>query len=85
MEYNLDWKQPLLNDESIKRIEYQEYESYTGIDLNKSGDIRIAIQNQDEFLLPSRSYLYIEGALTKTDGTKYSKTDVEISIIIIMG
>ncbi|CAF4541855.1 unnamed protein product, partial [Rotaria magnacalcarata] len=81
MEYNLDWKQPLLNDESIKRIEYQEYESYTGIDLNKSGDIRIAIQNQDEFLLPSRSYLYIEGALTKTDGTKYSKTDVEISII----
>ena len=81
MEYNLDWKQPLLNDESIKRIEYQEYESYTGIDLNKSGDIRIAIQNQDEFLLPSRSYLYIEGALTKTDGTKYAKTDVEISII----
>ncbi|CAF4947043.1 unnamed protein product, partial [Rotaria socialis] len=57
------------------------YESYTGINLNSSGDIRIAIQNQDEFLLPSRSYLYIEGALTKTDGTKYSKTDVEISII----
>lgn len=74
MEYNLKWKQSFETDESIKRLEYREYEPYTGTDLNNSGDIRIAIQNQDEFLLPCRSYLYIEGSLrNKIDGSIYEK------------
>ena len=61
MEYNLNWKERLETDDSIKRFEYREYEPFTGTDLNISSDIRISIQNQDEFLLPSRSYIYIEG------------------------
>ena len=74
MEYNLNWKQSFENDDSIKRLKYREYEPYTRNDLNNSSDIRIAIQNQGEFLLPCRSYLYIEGSLRKaSDGSIYEK------------
>lgn len=74
MEENLNWRQSLTTDDSIKRFEYREYEPYTGSNLNGPSDIRIAIQNQDEFLLPSRSYLYIEGSIRKKDdGSIYGK------------
>ena len=65
MEYNLNWNENLDIDESIKRLEFREYEPQTGTNLNLSSDIRISIQNQDDFLLPSRSYIYIEGSLLK--------------------
>ena len=65
MEYNLNWKESLERDDSIKRLEYRDYEPFTGTNLNKSTDIRISVQNQDELLLPSRSYIYIEGSLKK--------------------
>src|SRR5678816_1335956 len=73
MEYNLNWKESSEIDDSIKRFEYQEYEPYTGVDLNTPSDIRISVQNQDEFLLPSRSYIYIEGSLKKEDGSTFEK------------
>lgn len=73
MEYNLNWKESSELDDSIKRFEYQEYEPYTGVDLNTPSDIRISVQNQDEFLLPSRSYVYIEGSLKKEDGSSFEK------------
>ena len=38
-------------------------------------DIRIVIQNQDHFILPHKSYLYIECKLEKEDGTDYVKLD----------
>jgi hypothetical protein len=44
-------------------------------------DIEIIIQNQDQFLLPSESCLYIEGALTKEYGSNYNFKDDKISII----
>ena len=65
MEQNLNWKESLEMDDSIKRFEYRDYEPFTGTNLNKFADIRISIQNQDEFLLPYRSYIYIEGSLKK--------------------
>ena len=34
-------------------------------------DIRIEIQNQDQFLLPSESYLYIEAELSYGEPYKY--------------
>ncbi|XP_076059513.1 uncharacterized protein LOC143036150 [Oratosquilla oratoria] len=81
MEY-LQWRDRLEIDESVKRFEYQEYEPYTGADLNNPGDIRINIQNQDEFLLPSRSYLYIEGALLKADKkSRFNLKEDKISLV----
>ena len=71
MEYNLNWKESIKTDSSIERVEYREYGLHTGTDLNGTSDIRIAIQNQDAFILPSRSYLYIEGSLRKK-GWKYN-------------
>src|ERR1044072_3588381 len=73
MEYNLNWKESLERDDSIKRFEYRDYEPFTGTTLNKSTDKRISVQNQDEFLLPSRSYIYIEGSLKKEDESTFEK------------
>ena len=63
-------------DESILSLEYQEYNPQTGVSLNTQGDIRITIENQDEFFLPSEAYLNIKGQLQKNDGTAYSDADV---------
>lgn len=57
-------EQPIV-DESIEQYEYYEYEPIMGANLNSAGDIRISIELQDLFTLPSESYLLFEGRLTK--------------------
>jgi len=81
MESNLLWNESLQIDESIEKTDYHGYDPQTGTDLNESGDIRIIIQNQDQFLLPSKSYLYIEGVLKQKDGNKYADDECEVSLI----
>lgn len=72
----LNWKEELLIDESYEKINYDEYSPHTGIDLNNvHGDIRIVIRNQDQFLLPSKSYLNIEAQLLKENGEHYVPDD----------
>lgn len=79
---NLQWNETIQIDESIHKVETHDYEPQIGTDLNREhNDIKIIIQNQDQFLLPSDSCLYIEGALTKEDGTNYNFKDDKISII----
>ena len=56
-------------DDSIKKIEHVEYDPSIGENFNKSGKISITIKNQDEYLLPSRSYIYLEGSLQHEDGS----------------
>ena len=63
-------------DESISSMEYHEYTAQTGVNLNNQGEIRITIETQDEFFLPSEAYLTIEGQLQKNDGTAYDDADV---------
>ncbi|XP_037911951.1 uncharacterized protein LOC119652085 [Hermetia illucens] len=55
-------------DNSISKIEYHSYSPFLS-SYNSSDEIRIPIQQQDLCILPSQSFIYIEGALTKTDGT----------------
>ena len=43
---------------------------------NSGGDIRINIETQDLFTHPSESFLFIEGCLTKADGTAYVDADL---------
>ena len=62
-------------DESIEEYEYNEYEPIFGTSLNNGGDVRISIESQDIFTLPSESYLIFEGSLTKVDGTLYVNAD----------
>lgn len=58
-------EKPIL-DESIIKNEYHSYSSYLQT-FNNSDEIRIPIQNQDLFILPSESYIYIEGFIKAAD------------------
>ncbi len=69
-------KDKIDEDESISSFEYHEYTPQSGINLNNQGEIRITIETQDEFFLPSEAYLTIEGQLQKNDGTAYVDADV---------
>lgn len=55
-----------LYDESIVKKEYHSYSSYLN-SFKNNDEIRISIQNQDLYVLPSESMLYIEGVITLID------------------
>jgi len=54
------------NDNSIIKKEYHSYSPYLRSYENKD-EIRIATQNQDLYVLPSKSFLHIQGHITKLD------------------
>lgn len=56
----LDVKSSAEFDDSITSLQHHAYNPYT-TSFNNGDDIRISIQQQDLYLLPSDSYLYIEG------------------------
>ena len=63
---------PIPSDISINR-----YEPVAGTNLNNyGGDIRLYIETQDIFTHPSKSFLIIEGRLTKTDNNSYGNADL---------
>ena len=70
----LNFTEEIIVDEDIERFEFHEYESVNK-SLNNTGEIRISIEQQDLFTLPSEAYILVEGRLTKTDGTPYIDTD----------
>lgn len=53
-------------DESISEFEYRSYLPYSGNSLDCGDEIRIPIQNQDTFVIPGESFIYLEGVLDKT-------------------
>ena len=55
-------------DNSITKVEYHSYAPFINT-FENNNEIRISIQHQDLYLLPSDSFIYIEGSLTKSDGT----------------
>lgn len=61
----LDLRAPVEYSDAITNIEYHAYAPYTN-SFNYSDEIRIVIQNQDLFVLPHKSYLYIEGTVNVT-------------------
>ena len=67
--------EPILNDDSIDKYEYFEYNPVVGTNLDNIGDIRINIESQDIFTHPSESFLLIEGRFTKVNGTAYGDND----------
>ena len=71
----LNFTEEIIVDEEIERFEFHEYEPVS-TNLNKNGEIRINIEQQDLFTLPSEAYLLVEGRLLKADGTSYTDTDV---------
>ena len=68
---------PILNDDSIDKYEYIQYDRVAGSNLNSPGqDIRLVIETQDIFTHPSESYLIVEGRLLKGDGNSYGNNDL---------
>lgn len=59
-------EKPLSDDDIVKR-DYHSYVPYIQ-SFKNNDEIRISIQNQDLYILPSESYLYIEGNLKKANG-----------------
>lgn len=56
-------------DETLWEKEYHTHTPYASSKLKNNDEIRIPIQHQDVYTLPSESYLYIEGKVTKKDGS----------------
>ncbi|XP_050528156.1 uncharacterized protein LOC126898260 [Daktulosphaira vitifoliae] len=53
-------------EESITKFEYHSYQPFSSNALSNNDEIRIAIQHQDLYTLPSESLLYIEGEIEKS-------------------
>ena len=68
----LDIAQGPTFDETLWEKEYHTHNPYASSKLNNNDEIRIPIQQQDIYTLPCESYLYIEGRVTKKDGTTAS-------------
>lgn len=65
----LNVNEPLIQDNSIQSIEYHTYKPYVS-SFGENDEIRIPINQQDLYILPSASTLYLEGSVNvyKADG-----------------
>ncbi len=75
---------PLQIDESVPKYNFHNYEPVVGsnLNLNSNSQIRIIIENQDLFYLPSKSFLTIKGKLTKNNTDTDAVTLVNNGIIL---
>lgn len=56
-------------NDCIEGIEYHSHFPYASTKLLRGDEIRILVQHQDIFTLPSKSFLYFEGRFLKEDGS----------------
>ncbi|KAJ8962478.1 hypothetical protein NQ314_005700 [Rhamnusium bicolor] len=63
------------SDNSVEDYQFHTYQPYIPENLNYNDEIRIPIQDLDAYTVPCNSYLYIEGKLTKSDGSKSTKLE----------
>lgn len=69
----LNVTEKLFVDNSVISSELHTYQPFVTSKFEYNDEIRIPIQELDTYTLPCESFLYIEGKLTKDDGTKASK------------
>lgn len=65
------------DEDNIVRYEYHTHAPYASSTLNTNDEIRIPINQQDVYCLPSQSYLYIECQLTGEN----DQADNKISLV----
>ncbi len=65
---NLNILEAVEFDDSISSYQYIEKEADQGANLNAQNDIIITFENRDAWLLPSKSYLLIEGTIQSNAG-----------------
>jgi hypothetical protein len=67
-----------LFDDSVTRFEYHTHAPYASTRYGNNDEIRIPIQQQDVYTLPSESFLYIEGKLAKTSDAAAGELNVKL-------
>lgn len=67
-------KQSAIHRDDIISQQFHTYTPYT-TSFNNNDEIRITIQSQDLYVLPSDSYLFIEVSIAKQDGTEIADGD----------
>lgn len=65
----LSIEKKVIFDETVTQYEVHAHQPYASSTSNNNDEIRINIQNQDAYILPSKSSLHIQGRLTKEDNT----------------
>lgn len=70
-------KSPVIQTDNITSQQYHTYTPYT-TSFNNNDEIRIAIQAQDLYVLPSQSYLQIDFTVKDTDNDEVQKAFTEI-------
>ncbi|XP_073981146.1 uncharacterized protein [Rhodnius prolixus] len=65
----LDLEEKCQFDNSIECIELHSHHPYASSKLLPGDEIRISVQHQDLYTLPSQSLLYLEGKFLKEDGS----------------
>lgn len=65
---------PVVFDESITHCEIHAHQPYASATFNNNDEIRISIQHQDIFILPSKSSIHICGTLSKPSGAAIETT-----------
>lgn len=78
----LQVKKPIIYDDDIISQQYHTYTPYS-MSFNCNDEIRIPIQSQELYVLPSESYLHIEFSVTKKDGTLLVQNEANFSTLFI--
>ncbi|XP_068991487.1 uncharacterized protein [Neodiprion pinetum] len=63
----LNIQTPVVFNESVAHYEIHAYKPYASSTLNNSNEIRITVQHQDLYILPSKNSVHIHGRLLKPD------------------
>ncbi|XP_051164909.1 uncharacterized protein LOC127283850 [Leptopilina boulardi] len=74
MEETLNILSPVKYDDSLAHFEIHTHQPYVSSAFNNSDEIRIAVQHQDLYILPSKSTLHVHGRLVKSDDTVVTNT-----------
>lgn len=70
-EHYLNITEPFEYDSSVSKIEYLTQDPRIGTDLNAPTQTIITINATDDWLRPSKSYLYVEGCLLQASGARF--------------
>ncbi|XP_075155659.1 uncharacterized protein LOC142237759 [Haematobia irritans] len=71
------------SDENITKKDYHSYVPYIH-SFKNNDEIRITIQNQDLYVLPAESYIYIEGIITVASGEKAANARLRNNCVAYM-
>ena len=78
----LDINEPYLFDESISSMNFYEYTPQTQANNNTHGHpIIITINNEDNYILPSKSYISVKGQIRRANNNNVYTADTEITLI----